>query len=232
MSVSKASGKALIAVLSIALTGAAPVAPHWVRTVSIAPNGAYVMGNPAAKARLVEYVSYSCSHCAHFVGEASEPLKRDYVAKGLVAVEFRNAVRDQFDMTASLVARCGGAGRFFGNTELLLAAQEDWMGMAQAFLETNGNKLKKMTPDMGFKAMIRGVGLDAIMKKRGFTPAQLDACVTNKASQKLILALTNEAWNVSKINGTPSFIVNGTTLSNAGSWTIVEGSLKAALGTI
>ena len=70
-------------------------APNWVSSVRIQPNGAFVMGKPAAPARLVEYLSYTCGHCAHFTVEASAPLKSAYVAKGLVTVEVRNAVRDQ-----------------------------------------------------------------------------------------------------------------------------------------
>ncbi len=215
-----------IALAAFALIGAAP---NWVGTVAQAPNGAYVMGNPAAKVRLVEYVSYTCSHCAHYIGEASVPVKRDYIAKGLVAVELRNAVRDQFDMTAALAARCGGAARFYGNSELLFATQNEWMGKAQAFVNANGEKLQKMTPDVGFKAILRGVGLDKVMAKRGFTPAQLDACLINKPNQQKITAMTNKAWNGDKINGTPAFYVNGTQLDNAGTWDVVEGSIKAAL---
>jgi protein-disulfide isomerase len=217
--------------LALALVGAAPPAPNWVGTVALAPNGAYVMGNPKAKVRLVEYVSYTCSHCAHYVGEASAPIKKDYIAPGLVSVEFRNAVRDQFDMTAALAARCGGAGRFFGNTELLLATQDEWLGKAQAFVTANGPRMKKMTPELGYKTILHGVGLDKVMQARGFTVAQLDVCVASKANQNRILGLTKEAWSVAKITGTPSFVVNDVALTDAGTWAIVEGSIKAALGT-
>ena len=100
------------------LIGATPAKQvNWTATVTQGTNGAFIMGNPKAKVRLVEYVSYTCSHCAHFVGESKVPLKRDYVAKGLVSVELRNAVLNQYDLAAALSARCGGSGRFFGNTE-------------------------------------------------------------------------------------------------------------------
>ncbi len=219
----------LIAVLP--LIGAAPAAPNWTATVAQAPNGAYVMGNPQAKVRLVEYISYTCSHCAHFTGEAKLPLKRDYVAKGLVALEFRNAVRDQFDLAAALLARCGGAPRFFGNSETLLATQDVWLGKAQTFLAANGARLAKLPPSEGLKQVAQGVGLTTVMRARGFTPAQLNACLISKPSQDRVLALTNEAWTVAKISGTPSFTVNGTALTGPGTWAIVEPALKAALET-
>jgi protein-disulfide isomerase len=221
--------RVFLAFLALPLISAAPAVPNWAGTVIQAANGAYVMGNPKAKVRLVEYISYSCSHCAHYMGESKDLLKRDYIAKGTVAVEFRNAVRDQFDMTAALLARCGGARRFFGNTELLLGTQDVWLGKAQAFINANGARLQKMNPNEGFKVVMRGVGLDGIMRTRGFTPPQLDQCLVNKPNQDRIVAMTTEAWQVAKIGGTPAFKVDGVMLSDAGSWPIVEGAIKTAL---
>ena len=221
--------KFALALLTLPLIGAAPAAPNWVGTVMQAANGAYVMGNPKAKVRLVEYLSYTCSHCAHFSEESKLPLRRDYIAKGTVAVEFRNAVRDQFDMAAALLARCGGGARFFGNSEAILAAQTTWLGKAQSFTDTNSARLQKLPPNEGLKAVARGVGLDAVMKARGFTLAQTDACMINKPNQDRIVAMTNEAWTISKINGTPSFKVNGIALTGAGAWAVVEPAIKSAL---
>ncbi len=223
--------KALFAVFAaLPLIGAAPAPVNWVSTITQTAVGALVMGKPDAKVRLIEYISYSCSHCAHFIGESAVPLKRDYVAKGLVAVEFRNAVRDQFDFTAALVARCGATSRFHGNTELLLATQSQWLGKANSFLQANGARLQKLPVNEQLKAVYRGVGLNKIMAARGYTMAQLDVCVTDKASQSKVLALTKEAFETRQITGTPTFLVNGTMLENAGSWAIVEPSLKTALG--
>ena len=226
----KLSPKLLLALAPFALIGAAPApAPNWATTVIQGANGAYVMGNPKAKVKLIEYASYTCSHCAEFSAEAGVPLKRDYVAKGNVSFEFRNAVRDQFDMTAAVLARCGGAGRFFGNSDAIMAAQGQWLGKAQAFLNANNARLAKLPPGEGFKVIMRGVGLDAIMKTRGFTVAQLDACLVNKPNQDRVMALTRQAWQVDKISGTPSFKVNGVALEGAGHWDVVEGALKSAL---
>lgn len=215
----------LAAALSLA---AAPA--NWTATVRQMPSGAMVMGNPAAKVQLVEYLSFSCSHCAAFTAEASAPLKRDYVSKGIASVEVRNAVRDRFDFAAALLARCGGPARFFGNTEALMAGQESWMAKAGAFQEANMAAMAKMSVSDSVKLIAHGVGLDSIMKTRGLTNAQMDACLINKTAQNKIVAMTNEAWNIRKINGTPAFLVNGTALEGAGHWAIVEGSLKTAAG--
>jgi protein-disulfide isomerase len=218
----------LIAIAALSI-GAAPPAPKWASTVNLAPNGAFVMGNPAAKAKLVEYLSYTCSHCAEYTAEASVPLKRDYVAKGLVSVEFRNAVRDRLDFTAALLARCGGPRQFFAISDQLMATQAVWLGKAQAFSEANGEKLEKMPINEGLKLIARGLGFDAIMKARGISLADMDACLTNKAAQDKIAGMTNEAWGSRKIQGTPSFLINDMIVSAPGKWALIEPELKTAL---
>jgi protein-disulfide isomerase len=225
-------GGGIALILAPLLLGATPAKPvNWTSMVTQMPSGAFVLGNPRAKVRLVEYISYSCSHCAEFVGESKVPLKRDYVAKGLVAVELRNAVRDQFDLAAALLARCSGGARFFGHTEALLASQSVWLGKAPAFYEKNGARLAKLPPSEGLKLTARGVGLDTVMKARGLSQAQIDACLINKPAQMFVLGMTKEAFETRKITGTPAFLVNETQLQGAGHWAIVEPAIKAALGT-
>ncbi len=215
--------------LSLAALAAVAAAPNWTSRISETAEGAYVMGNPAAKVRLVEYLSYTCSHCAEFVGEAKGPLKAGYVARGTVSVEVRNAVRDRFDFAASLLARCGGPAKFFGNTEAIMAAQPQWLGKAGPFSDANAEKLNTMPIAEGLKLIARGTGLDAIMKTRGLSAAQIDACLIDKAAQAKVIGMTNEAWNTRKITGTPSFLINTTLLRGAGHWAQVEPELKAAL---
>lgn len=212
---------------AFALVSAA--APNWVASVRVQPNGAFVMGKPAAPAKLVEYLSYTCGHCAHFTGEASAPLKVGYVAKGLATVEVRNAVRDRYDFTAALLARCGGPTKFFGNSEALFATQATWLGKASAFEASDAERISKLPMNDVLKAIAKGVGLDTLMRARGLSPAQIDACLSDTVAQKQVVAMSNEAWTVRKINGTPSFLINGNAFEGPGSWAAVEAGLKAAL---
>ncbi len=213
-----------------ALTLFVGAAPNWSATVTQGPNGAYVLGNPRAKVRLVEYLSFTCSHCAHFVTETSEPLKRDYVSKGNVAVEMRNAVRDPFDMTAAMLARCGGAARFFGNTEAIMARQDVWMAEAQLLLARDGARMQKLAPAERLKLIAYNTDLGAVMKTRGFTKPQLDACLTSVPTQRVVIGMTNEAFNVRKIAYTPYFLINGKPGPSTDKWPDMEVALRAALG--
>ncbi len=217
--------------LALALTFLCFAAPLGARTgapplaVSETPQGGYVLGNAQAKVRLVEYMSFTCSHCAAFSTADAPQLERDYVSKGDVAYEVRNAVRDGFDLTASLLARCGGPRRFFGNMEAIFANQQEWIGNLK---KLDSAKLQKAEPTSAIKIIAQGSGLNALMQKRGFAPAQLNKCLTDKAAQDKILAMTKDAWDVRKISGTPSFFINETPVERAVTLAQLEPALKAA----
>ncbi|WP_336957874.1 thioredoxin domain-containing protein [Sphingobium aquiterrae] len=222
----RAAFLSLLAVLAIPAAAAlAATAADWTTKVALARSGGHVMGNPAAPTKVVEYVSYTCSHCAHFVAEGTQPLKTGWVRGGKVSVEVRNAVRDRYDMTAALLARCGGPARFFGNHEALFANQDAWMEQLQTYEAAHRQPVPNQTPAAMFQDIAASTGLIALMTKRGYTPAQLNACLADKASLATVTAMTDEAWNKVKIPGTPGFTVNGSLLANTSSW----DGLRAAL---
>ena len=123
-------------------TAAAPKSPRrrcpapnngdWSTVVTKTPEGGFLMGNPNAKVKLVEFGSMTCPHCAEFEEQGGKALIDNYVKKGLVSWEFRNFVRDPFDMAATLLARCGGEASFFGLTRTMFPDQKNWIGKIQA----------------------------------------------------------------------------------------------------
>ena len=213
---------AFAALLSI---GAAPV--DWTKMVTRMPSGAYALGNPKAKVRLVEYLSYSCSHCAHFAGESAAPIKAKYVAKGVVAVEMRNAVRDRYDFAAALLARCGGPTRFVAQNEALFAAQDALLAKAQSFEAAHPQPDNAAINDV-LTGMAQGSGMTALMTARGLTPAAVNACLTDKASQDIVLGMTKEAWEIRKIKFTPAFLINGRD-AGPNDWATLEPKIRAAV---
>lgn len=209
---------------------ASAASPNYVAMVSTTPAGAFVMGNPKAKVRLVEYLSYTCSHCAHFTEEAAVPLKRDYVAKGLVAVELRNLVRDPFDLTAALLARCGGPTKVFGITEAIMDRQPVWMADAQVLIAKQAEALQKMKLVAQLQLIARESGLLAIAQSKGVTPAQANACLANTQMHKTVIAMTKDAVDVRKINSTPAFLINNKPGPDGSHWADIDTALRAALG--
>lgn len=205
---------------------AAPASTDWTRTVTATPSGSYVLGDPAAT-RLVEYVSYTCPHCAHFVAEGSGPLKSEWVRRRLLSVEVRNAIRDPYDLTAAVLARCGGKARFFGDHEALFANQEAWMARVQTFEEKRAAQPAPKDAAAQLTAIAAGTGLADFMAKRGLPVARQNACFADKASLAALAAMAKDAWEVKKIGGTPSFSIGGTMLEEPHTWDTLRPALPA-----
>lgn len=205
---------------ALAVAAAAP-AVDWTRHVTQTATGAFVLGNPAAKTRLVEYVSYTCPHCAHFTNEASAPLRK-YVASGGTSVEIRHAVRDPIDLAATLLARCTGPNHFFAAHERLFATQEQWFDRGAEYWQANGSAINAATQQTRLKMLAKGAGLPAIV---GLTESQANACLADSAQEKTVLAMTDEAWSKRSIPGTPYFLVNGVGANHTASWEELEPRL-------
>ena len=83
-------GATLVLLMAAAFLGAARPAPKSPATntpVSVTPAGSHLIGNPQAPVRLVEYISYTCSHCAAFDAEGALPLQTGYLATGKVLLD-------------------------------------------------------------------------------------------------------------------------------------------------
>lgn len=215
--------KTLLSALAMLALAAAAPKTDWTRKVTETPAGAFVLGNPAAKTRLVEYVSYTCPHCAHFTGEASGPLRAKYVATGGTAIEIRHAVRDPVDLAATLLARCTGPARFFAAHDKLFATQEQWFERGVQYAQANQPALEAAKPAERLRMFANAAGLGPVL---GLSGAQVNTCLANAAQEKLVLAMTDEAWSKRAIPGTPYFLVNGTGIDNTTTWAALEPRLK------
>ncbi len=212
---------------------AAPANGDWSTIVSATPEGGFVMGNPAAKVKLIEFGSLTCPHCAEFEETGGKPLVDNYVKKGLVAYEFRNFVRDPYDITASLVARCGGPASFFGMTRAFYAGQKDWIGKIQAADPKQMQALEGLAPQAQFKALADIAGFPAFAAMRGVPKAKTEACLADPAAATQLVQMNSDAVSNFNVQGTPTFIINGKEAKievGTPAWTQLETQIKAALG--
>ena len=216
-----------LAVLAPAMSYAAS-AVDWTSRVTLSAVGGHIMGKPAAPTKIVEYLSYTCSHCAHFTNEGAPQLRDGWVKTGKASVEVRNAVRDRYDLTAALLARCGGPARFYGNHEALFANQSTWLPQVEAYERANAAPPASQGPSAILQDIGRKTGLYTLMGKRGFTARQLDACVADPSAMKTVTGMTNEAWNIAKISGTPGFTLNGKVLAGVSTWDALRAALPGA----
>jgi protein-disulfide isomerase len=209
----------------------------WTEVVSSTPAGGFVMGNPKAKVKLVEFGSMTCPHCREFDQLGVPHLIQDYVKSGEVSWEFRNYVRDAFDVTASLIARCNGPKSFFPLTRALYKDQEKWVTKVQQTPADKLEPLHDLPADREFVALAKIVGFQQWAAKRGLPVAKADRCLGNQASVEQLVAMAGDTMKqFPDFQGTPTFVINGTMVdlgpvTAEQVWPTLEGKIRAALST-
>lgn len=148
----------------------------------------FVLGNAKAPVTVVEYLSVTCSHCAHFSKTSFQDIKKQYIDTGKVKWVFREFLTSPEQAAAAgwVLARCAGREKYYGVMESLFNTQD------QLF----------KTGDI--RGWIVNVG-----KAAGMDDAKITACLGDDAAYKDLDARFQKAVNVDKVSGTPTFIVNG-----------------------
>lgn len=217
----------------LATSGTAQTAPAgaaaWTEKVSQSQAGGHVLGNVAAPVKVIEYMSYTCPHCAAFEQDSNPALATGFIAKGKTSLEVRNFIRDPVDLTVALLARCGEPRSFFRRHKGLLASQKTWLGKAAslgregqaAWYQGDTNaRLKRIAGDLGLYDELRRHAPLA-------TDAQINVCLANKVEQNKVLAMTKFASETVKVQGTPSFTLNGKLLADVYDWKSLEPLLTS-----
>jgi protein-disulfide isomerase len=217
----------------LALGAAAPVEKrvvrNWNTVVTVTPEDTHILGNPAAKVRLTEFISYTCPHCAHFEVEADAPLRVGFVAGGNGAVEVRHFIRDPVDMTVALLTNCGPASKFFLNHAAFLRNQSRWIApltrssAAQRSRWTSGRFVQRT------RAIAKDFGFYRIMASRGYSAVEVDKCLANEALANRLALATAEAQTKLLVRGTPTFALDGVVLAGTASWDALRPQIEARL---
>jgi len=208
----------------------APNGGDWTQTVSQTPEGGFVMGNPNAPVKLVEYASLTCSHCATFSETGAQPLIDKYVKTGQVSFEIRNFVRDPADLAGALLTRCGGAGPYFKLTDQMFAAQEEWLGRLQAMSPADQQRLSGLPPQQVTGAVAEQAGLVQFVRVRGIPAEKAQQCLSDQAEIERLVQMAQKATtDHPNFAGTPTFVINGEMAENAGTWEALEPKIREAL---
>jgi protein-disulfide isomerase len=204
----------------------------WSKLVSRTEAGGYVMGNPNADVKLVEFGSLTCPHCAAFDAEGADKLVNNYVKTGRVSWEFRNFVRDPFDLTASLLARCSGPDRFFPLAHELYADQRNWTSKIQEIPQDQFQALQGMGPEKQFLEIAKLSQLQQWAAQRGLPSGKSNVCLTNQQEINLLVQMNGDTTTqYPEFTGTPSFVINGKMLKETATWDKLEPQLRDALGS-
>ena len=145
-----------------------------------------VSGSENAKITIIAYESLTCSHCASFHKEIYPKLKKDFIDKGLVKIEFRNFPLDVAAFNAAKIAQCN-SNSGLRILEILYTNQSAWV--KGATIEELNDNLKKL------------------IKKKGFD-INFDKCINDKKIEDFVLNDRIEGVKNFKVNSTPTIIIN------------------------
>ena len=145
-----------------------------------------VEGNKDAKITIIAYESLTCGHCANFHKEVYPELKKEFIDKGLVKIEFRNFPLDMAALNASKIAHCKNDGDS-NLLHILFRNQKKWAKGEN--IEEANNHLKKLLDS-------EGINLD------------FERCIAKKNIEDYVLNDRIEGVKKFEINATPPIIIN------------------------
>ena len=146
----------------------------------------HVLGRADAPVTVIEYASFTCSHCADFHNDVLPAFKARYIDTGKVRLVHRNLPTAPANVAAAAaaVAICAAPGRYFDVAEVFMRDQAE--------LRTTGAK----------------PWFDAGLAASGKTREQIETCLGDPATGVALQAQIEGAQEAG-VAGTPSFFVNG-----------------------
>ena len=207
----------------------APNGGDWTQKVVKTPEGGYLMGNPEAPVKLVEYGSLSCPHCAEFEEQGAPTLRDTYVKSGQVSWEFRTYLLFPTDPGISLLANCQSEESFFPAIEQIYKDQATWMGKIQALPQDQLQALGTKPPRESAALVVRAAGLDEFFRQRGMPSSQIESCLGDPAGLERV-AETKRKGDEMGVNGTPTFFLNGKVVEGVANWRGLEPKIREEIG--
>ncbi len=221
-------GLALLASAILMAAAKPPIHPvvHRSTMVTVTPDGAHVLGDPAAKIRLTEYISYTCPHCVHFNQESEATLRMTFVASGKGSVEIRQYIRNPIDMAAALLVGCGGPTNFIRLHDIFLNTQTEWMAKVANLNDAQRQRWETGPISGRMRAIAGDLDFYRVMENNGFSRPAVDRCLNDEAAMKRLAAQT-EAATTAGVEGTPGFAIDGVVLTGTYDWTMLAPQLQA-----
>lgn len=204
---------------------AAPAGQSWVETAAETPEGGFVIGNPNAPLKLVEYASHTCHVCADFSKQGAAGMD-EYVETGVISYEIRNLICDPIDLSIALLARCSGPAAFHPLANQAWQSFDELMATVQA----NGAALEQAQnapTAQRLQAIAQASGLLEFFAARGISRDQALQCLADTDKAQLISTRSDTQSAELQLSGTPSFFLNGQPMEVT-SWSALEPLLQAA----
>ena len=151
-----------------------------------------IVGKESSKVNIIIYESLTCSYCANFHKQIYPKLKKDYIDKGLVRIEFRSFPLDLAALNASKIAHCKNDG----NSDLLhflYENQKKWV---------RGETIKDINKHLKSLVLKNKKEID------------FEKCLADKNIEDYILNDRISGVKKFNIEATPTLIINGKKFDN------------------
>lgn len=201
----------------------APEGQSWTQVVTRTEEGGYLMGNPDAPIKILEFASLTCPACAQFSQASSTELKQEFIDSGRVAFEYRNYLRGPQDLIPAQIMECGAPERVIPLADQHYANFEQF---GQALSDPRLQQISSLPEDQQKAAFAEITGLLEFFAQRGISRDEALSCLADdaKATQ---MAERMQAWSQNyEIPGTPTIYINGQMLQQ-NSWDAVKQRLEA-----
>lgn len=205
----------------------APAGKQWADMVTVTDADGYLMGNPDAPLKLIEYASLTCPHCAEFAQEGGAALRDRYVAGGVVSYELRNQIHDGFDLTMAMLVRCGEPRTYHALSEQVWANLDSIVQGIQANGQAVEAAMKETDQGKRYKTIADATGLTDFFASRGISKDRIATCLARPGIAEQIVKRSEDQSKELDVQGTPTFFLNGKQL-DAKSWSQLEPLLQQA----
>jgi protein-disulfide isomerase len=167
------------------------------------------LGPADAKVAIVEYAAATCPHCARFNKDVFPKIKSEYVDTGKIRYVFRDFPLNIKDLACAMLARNiakDDAAKYFAVVDIMFRQQDQ-------LVENTGDTLK------------------LIGRQAGLSTQAVEDCLKDQAMQDKIAAVQKYAEDVLKVDGTPTFFINGGVIVGEASFEEFDQRIKSLLKT-
>ncbi len=144
-----------------------------------------VKGKASAPITMIEYSSFTCSHCATFYNEVMPEIEKRYIETGKMRFIYRDLPADGIALKAAALTRCMPEAQFFPFVAILYKNQGAWL------------RAPKPEAVLLQYAQMAGLPTD-----------KAQACLEDSKIFDALIAARTEALEKNAIQATPTFIIN------------------------
>ena len=164
-------------------------------------------GKEDSKITILVYESLTCSHCAKFHLNVYPDLKKNFIDKGLVKLEYRNFPLDLAAFNAAKVAHCESVNGV-EILHFLYKNQSEWV---------KGNTIEDLN-----------INLENLLKNKNFG-IDYNKCINDKNIEDFVLEDRIEGVKKYNVDATPTLIINGKKFEKSLTYKNLEKTLEKLL---